>query len=820
MAARPEHKFGKTPGSPAGKASPARRRARLRTASLSCALFVLAAAVYLPAVSGEQLPDDQQYVTENRLLADATGLARIWTSPGRLPQYYPLTFTTFWVEHRLWGDELAGYHVVNILLHGLAAVLLYRLLAGLGLSGAWLAAALLAVHPVMVASVAWVAERKNVLSGVFYVGSLICLARWLGLTVGPPGRRAAYYAAGLGLFACALGSKTATCTLPVAVLILAWWRRGRIDGRAWLGLLPMFVLAAAMGGVTIWTERQASGAAALPFDFSPAQRILIAARALWFYAGKLFWPMGLCAVYPRWRIDPGQWWQWLWPALAAAGLAAAFSLRAKLGRGPLAAALLFVVSLGPALGLVNFGYMVHSFVADHLMYLAGVFPVAMAVSAAARLAGRWSGRGRAAAAIVAAGLVAVLAGLTWNRAAIYGDAERLWSQTIARNPASFMAYVNRGVHYAGRDQLDLAIDDYNEAIRLARNDPVAWKNRGNVYYKMEDYDRAIKDYTKAITLFPSLMKAYLGRGKAWGCVGKYHRAIADLDKAVELDPACGDAYAARGLTFEKMGDYARALSDYDKAVELLADEPDAYSRRAMTFSKMGRYAEALSDLNAAVRLAPNEASSYHNRAIVYQKLGRPGEAMRDLDAAIRLDPAYAKAYNSRGVIYGRMGAPGRAVQDFRKAIEHDPNYDEPYLNEAFALRQLGREADLVAFWREAAALRPDWPVALNGLAWVLAVSRDERLRDGPEAVRLARRACELAGGKRAGMLDTLAAACAEAGLFDEAVEAGRQALKLAEAEGDEPLAEAVSKRLALYSSQKPYRQASIAADVSSVERPE
>ncbi|HOW19171.1 MAG TPA: O-GlcNAc transferase, partial [Phycisphaerae bacterium] len=333
-------------------------------------LLLLALAVYIPAMRGGFVWDDDDYVTENRTLRSLDGLGRIWFDIRATPQYYPLVFTSFWLEYHLWDSRPGGYHVVNILLHGTSAVLLWLVLRRLAVPGAWFAAAVFAVHPVHVESVAWITERKNVLSGVFYLSAALVWLRFAGLDCprAAEPRRRSLYAIGLFLFACALLSKSVTASLPAALLLVLWWKRGRIARGDFLPLVPFFALGAVMGLITAWVERHHVGAEGAEWALSAAERCLIAGRALWFYAAKLIWPVRLTFIYPRWPIDSGVWWQYLYPIAAVAAIGLLWGLRRRIGRGPLVAVLFFAITLAPALGFFDVYPMRYSFVADHFQY--------------------------------------------------------------------------------------------------------------------------------------------------------------------------------------------------------------------------------------------------------------------------------------------------------------------------------------------------------------------------------------------------------------------------------------------------------------------
>jgi protein O-mannosyl-transferase len=282
---------------------------------LALVLAVVTFVAYQPTWHAGFIWDDDTHVTENANLRSLHGLYRIWFEPLADQQYYPLQLTGFWIEYHLWGLRPFGYHAVNILLHVLNALLLWMVLQQLEIPGAWLAAAIFAVHPVQVESVAWVSELKNLLSTTFYLGALLAFIRFRPLTgeerAGPPSW--GYYALAIALFLCALLSKTVACTLPAVLVLLLWWKRGRVERQDVGVLSPMFLLGITFGLMTAWLEKHHVGASGPEWSLSFLQRCLLAGRALWFYAGKLFWPHNFIFIYPRWEIDPGAWWQYLFP---------------------------------------------------------------------------------------------------------------------------------------------------------------------------------------------------------------------------------------------------------------------------------------------------------------------------------------------------------------------------------------------------------------------------------------------------------------------------------------------------------------------------
>lgn len=424
-----------------------------RNLLLGCALIGLVLIAYAPVLYNGYIWDDREWITENQTLFSPSAMSKIWFRFDSGPQYYPIVHTMFWCEARLWHMQAAGFHVVNVISHAANALLLVLLLSRLAVPGAWLAGFLFALHPVHVESVAWIAERKNVLSLFFYLLAALSYFQfaWFrdGEDVGErPSRkrRWVWYALALAAFVCSLLSKTATVTFPAAALLVIWWKRGRLASRDVLPLVPFFAVAFGLGLVTAWVETHHAVAKGENWAFGPVERILIAGRALWFYAGKLAWPHPLIFHYPRWNIDPHQWWQYIYPVAALVVIGALWIKRDRIGRGPLVAVLFFAGTLIPALGFFNVFAMVFSFVADHFQYHASIGLIVLFAAGCARMAASSKVRakpGNAMLPYLACGvLLAVMGVLTFKQTQIYRSDETLFRDIVAKNPQAWMAQSN------------------------------------------------------------------------------------------------------------------------------------------------------------------------------------------------------------------------------------------------------------------------------------------------------------------------------------------------------------------------------------------
>ncbi len=650
--------------------------ARGRAAALSAALVVVTALAYLPAVSaGGFVWDDDDYVTDNRTLHEPGGLAAIWTSPGATPQYYPLTFTTFWIEYRLWGLEPAGYHAVNVALHATAAVLLFLLLRALGVPGAWLGAALFALHPVHVESVAWITERKNVLSGALYLGSLVCWVRYFRLDAGqrPAPREVCDHrspwlaAAGALLYVGALLSKTVTSTLPLTLALLFWWRRRRPRPTQIALLLAMLAGGALLGSLTSLLERVQVGAVGEEWSLDAVERAMVAGRAWWFYLGKLALPAGLSFVYPRWTVAAGDPAALAWPLSAALALGALWALRGRLGRGPLVALLHYSVALAPALGFFDVYPMRFSWVADHFQYLASAGPLALTAAAAARLARRWP---RPLALGGVALLLLALAVPTWQRAGIYRDAETLWRETLERNPDAWLAHHNLGSILLERGESDEAERHLRRVIELRPSHVPSRMNLGVMLLREA-----------------TLLAA---RGESGQAAQRLAEAETLLARALELDPLDFNTHANLGDVRLRRGDVRGAERAYLDAVRLRPRHPHARAGLGRIRLAEGRYAEAVEQFEIALRSFPDEPEALFNLATAEALAGRTAEALAHYTAVLDLEPDHIEARLSRGTLLAQLGRLDDAERDLIQVLRLDP--DNPMARRNLAVvRELREE---------------------------------------------------------------------------------------------------------------------------------
>lgn len=748
-----------------------------RTWLLAAALLALTVLAYLPALHSGYIWDDDQYVTLNPNLRSAQGLADTWFKPQSLPQYYPLVHTTFWIEYHLWGLNPLGYHIVNVLLHAISAILLWRLLRRLKIPGgepaALLAAAIFALHPIEVESVAWITERKNVLSMLCYL-----LAVGAYLRFDPPAppnpeprtpttRSWKWWAATLVLFIAALLSKSVTASLPAAILLLIWWKRGRIAWRDFAATLPFFILGAAMGLYTAYLERTHVGAAGSDFNFSFIDRCLIAGRALWFYTGKLLWPAELIFIYPRWKIDASDASQYLYPlaAIIVTALLWFFRGRKRIGRGPLAGWLFFVGTMFPALGFLNVYPFIFSFVADHFQYHAGIGLIVLGSCAIVRLLRPVSERQRM---IVITLIALTLAGLTFHQCRLYyKDEKTLWTRVLERNPSAWMAHNNLGTVLLKEERFAEALSHFQQTLRMKPDHSRANKNMGAALLGLHRYEEAIAEYQTAMKVEP-------------------------------LDPyvRCG-----LGLALQHINQMQPATDQFRAALKLKPDFADAHNYLAASLLLMGHTQQAIAEYREAIRLAPDNHEAHAGYAYALQMTGRLDEAAAEFAKAIRLKPELADNRYNLAMIHQRQGRVEQAAAELQRVVAAKPTDIAARLDLAYNLEQLARHDQAAAQYEQALRIAPNSERVLMEFAWFLATCPQASVRDGPRAARMAERIARALPAPTALLCDTLAACYAESGDFDRAIQWQRKAVLIAPKDRADPF----QQRLDLYQRHQPYR---------------
>lgn len=637
-----------------------------------CALVCIA---YWKSLGGAFLWDDDLHIWANPTIVGPLGLREIWTTARA--NYFPLVLTNFWVQHALWGLDPFGYHIVTVGMHTLAAVLLWRVLLRLGIApgGAWLGAALWALHPVQVESVAWICELKNTQSAVFFLLSILAYQRWLAgrngggtqegaqsATASHPGSSTtkdkaertksaamANPTAGTSLYWWALAaalaailSKPSTVMLPVVLALIAWWRSRAVRHGDLLRLAPFFLLSALAAGWTIWEQKFHSGAVGAAWEQSIPEKLAIAGRIVWFYLGKLAWPEPLIFIYPRWAIDATSASSYLGIACAAVGLGwlGWRNLRGDaLSRSApvFFAAAYFAALLFPVLGFFNIYFFRYSYVGDHFQYLASMGPLALAGAVIA-----W----------------------TWNR--------------LARRTASAGAAADAG----------------RKAPRKTA--------------KANTAERAA-----SVSVF-------------------------SLHRFAGIALAAGLLAALVGLTVRQTRAYADNVSLWTHTLERNPGATMAWVNLADTYKDLGRYEEAIAAYRRAIEQRPQDSDNWNDLGAVLCLAGRPGEALPVLEHARRLVPNDPVVHDTLGNALARLGRHAEAAQCFREAVRLEPKFAKAHLNLGRALLATGRARDAVAPLQIAAGKFPEdfEAQSLYGMALVNSDRLEEAVAPLEKAIKL------------------------------------------------------------------------------------
>ncbi|HXT10192.1 MAG TPA: tetratricopeptide repeat protein [Candidatus Angelobacter sp.] len=668
--------------------------------ALLLALIVIIA--YIPALHGQFIWDDDSMVTNNLPLRSLTGLWHIWFVPGATQQYYPLTYTSFWIDYHLWGLHPFAYHFENIFLHAIDAILVWRILRRLNVKGAWLGAALFAVHPVCVESVAWIAERKNTLSVFFFLlSTFAAIEFWLPRQKTPAAKTAPnpespcfgpqqFYWLALALYVCALWTKTAIVGLPCVILLLTWWKRGRLRWKDIALTLPFFAVGLAIGLFTTSIEHHFVLAAGDidEWKLSLGQKFIIAGRAFWFYLGKLCWPHPLMFFYPRWVLHAAQPLEYL-PLAAAVALFVVLWWKRRAGTLPLLLALAyFVIMLFPALGFVNIFPFRYSFVADHFQYAAAIGPFAFAGAGITSLFRKDLNREREATSLtadhhplrhevgerdgvrwrsgfrgiqfwlIAAGLT-VLAVLTWLQTGIYRNLEILWRDTIAHNPASWAAHDNLGRYLVQFRRFDEAESEFHQAIAIRPNDHIAYYDLG--------LEAAIE--------------------------GHLNDAVADFNKTLELNPDFATAHFELGNVFTREGALTNAIQEYNATLKALPKLTLAHFNLANALAQNGQTDDAIAEYHRTIEVQPDYIPAHITLGRTLAAKGNTDDAITQYHIALAIDPNSVEAMADLGNALVAKGQLDQAATCYRTALQLAPDNPTIHFNLSVVLQRQGKSAE-------------------------------------------------------------------------------------------------------------------------------
>ena len=704
-------------------------------------LILLVILAYWPLVHAGFIWDDTAWLVKNHAVHHWSGLPAIWWLISSSTQYYPLVYTAFLLQYKLWGLNTLDYHLVNIALQAVNAILLWRILKQLGLKSAWMVAAIFAIHPVQVETVGWVVEQKNLLSALFYFAAVSAWLRFTKLGRAPGDNpvaglrptahhriamrcsvRTAWYLLATLFYILALLAKTDACTLPVVLWLLIWWQRGHVRWRDFIVMAPWLIFGAALAWVTIFMEHTMVGASGPAYQFSVAQRLLIAGKDLWFYPLKLLWPWPLLEVYPRWPVHALGGWQWLFPITACAVPILLLSLRGRIGRGPFIAVAFYGITIAPVLGFISFYTMIDTFVADHYQYLACIGLIALAAEGFwFVVSGFWPGKRRrdpepatgnrkSVRAVVCGGAVLLL--LAWRsnvQSRIYSPPIHIWTHVLKYNPDCPTALEEAGVYAATSGQVVQGMAWLMRAYHLTHGrQALTDANIGDLYrLYYHRYARAIHFYRLALRANPRHLYSIKRIVLCYEWLKEWPQAQADLQRGLRDFPRSGSLRRAFGdlLAFGPQPRYRAALAQYRLAQRYQPYDRLTGYRLAWLLRRLGRVKPARKLERQVGRLS---VARWLQIAQTDARFGEVRRALAILHEAEREFPHSGLLHLKLADFLAARHRERAALAEYRRAVRDEPRNAAALYDLAVTLQTLGRWHAALTYYQRAVRISPRW----------------------------------------------------------------------------------------------------------------
>ncbi|MGA2060319.1 MAG: tetratricopeptide repeat protein [Thermoguttaceae bacterium] len=575
-------------------------------------------------------------MTTSPIVKASDGLYRFWCTTDST-DYWPVTNTTFWIEWRIWGMNPAGYHITNLILHIVSALLIWLILRKLSIPGAFWAAMIFTVHPVNVESVAWIAQRKNLIAMLFFLLTILCYLK--AEMHSPPQDRlyrpqaSRWYWLSLAAFVLAMLGKGSVAILPVLLLLIVWWLRP-ITRWDLVRIAPFFVTALTLTGVNVWFQTHSTEVALRNAGF--LEHMLGAGGVVWFYLDKALFPVDLTFVYSQWHIEADNplWWLPLLAALIVTSVL--WRYRKGWSRPFLFAWGFFCIALIPVMGFVDVGFMQHSLVADHYQHIALIAVIALAAALWSRWYRKAQGAVRWAVMILPIVAAGALAFQTWAQSGLYCDKITLYQVTLEKNPNFWMGHYNLGNALADVGRLPEAIEHYKQALQLNPNYCKAHNNLGVTLVQAGQYQEAIEHYRQSIKLNPDYPDAYYNLGIILDKTGHTREAIQYYEQALRLKPNDFEVYNNLGKIFLDIGRLPEAIEYCEQALRLNSDYPTAHYNMGKALVKTDRTPEAVEHFQQALRLKPDFTDVYFDLASAYANMHHSSDAMGAAQKALEL----------------------------------------------------------------------------------------------------------------------------------------------------------------------------------------
>jgi tetratricopeptide (TPR) repeat protein len=672
---------------------------------LRAAVIVLAAFwVFWPTRHGQWIGDDSFYIASNPLLQDPARLWKAWFQPGSFIEYYPIEQCVQWAQWQLWHNDTFGYHLTNILLHVVSALLVWRLFSKFGLRLAWLGGLLFAVHPMMVDSVALINELKTTLSLPPFL-----LAMCFYLDYEEHGRRRDYGLA-LGLFVVAMLCKITMAMFPVVILLYAWWKRKRIGWGDLAASAPFFAISLVLGLTTIWAGNwyaQLQGTTPVVGQlggFFP--RLALVGQIISFYFSRCFLPVTPLPIYPLWTVDPTAPWQFLpWPIMGGT-IYYLWTKRETWGRHALLGLGFFLIMLTPFGGAKWISYMEYTWVLEHLLYIPMLGLIGLVIAGLEQVDQQLPQSYRPYGIGVVAGGIALLAIQSRAYAAMYINEETLCTYTLAHNPGSVMARNNLGNALLQKGQVDEAMGQFQKLLEINPNYAEAYNNLGNAFYQKGRINEAMIQYQKALEINPNLIMAHSNLGSALLKEGQADQAMAQFQKALEINPNFAEVHYNLGMALIQKGRVDDAMGQYRKALEIDPDLAEAHNDLGEALFQKGQVDEAIAQFQKGLEINPNYAKTRDTLGDALFQKGQIDEAIAQYQKALEINPNYVTARNNLGSALLKEGQADKAIVQFQKVLEINPNLAEAHYNLGLALVQKGQMDEAITQFEEALRLNP------------------------------------------------------------------------------------------------------------------
>jgi len=744
--------------------------------------------------------DDNVFVYENTIVAGGLslkGLAWVFTHAD-CGLYHPLTMLSLMGDYQLYGLHAGGYHFTNVLLHTASVILLFLVLRQM--TGAlWrsaFVAAIFAIHPLRVESVAWVSERKDVLSAFFFMLTLGAYARY----VRKPDSLARYLMVAAA-FVLGLLSKPTVVTLPFVLLLLDYWPLRRFEQpRKLSGLIlekiPLLALAAGACAMTVlvagkWITPNA--------HFSMPSRISNALVYYAVYLSQMVWPEGLAVAHPSPHNGLPLWEVALAGALLA-GLSAVAWAERRTRPWLLIGWLWYLGMLTPMIGIVQVGMFPQ---ADRYTYLPQIGICVAITWLVAEWGAKWQ-VGRVGLGGLMTAVLAVFMVCAWKQTAYWKNSETLWNHTLGCTTGNYVARLNLGIALLQKGRMDEAITQFQQALEIKPDYADAHNNLGNVLLQTGRVDEAIAHFQNALRISPDLAVVHINLGNALMQKGRVDEAIAHYQNALQIKSDNADDHNNLGNVLLQKGRVDEAITQFQLALEIKPDYADAHYNLAIALWREGRVDEAIAHYQNALQISPDLAAAHINLGNALMQKGRVDEAIAHYQNALRISPDLAATHVNLGNALMQKGRGSEAIAHYQKALGIKPDLAEAHRDLGNIFLQQGRMREAIAHFQQALQIEPADPTVQGNLAWLLATCPEASLRNGTKAVELARQANKLTGGENPVILLTLAAAFAENGRFSEAVETAQHALRLAEAQSNTRLAGQLQFELKLYQAGSPF----------------